>query len=234
MKGERTMNAVIYCRVSTLREEQETSLERQKNELLELAESHEMNVVKVISEKASGYEANREGALELLELIKKEEVDTVLIQDETRIGRGDAKLAFIRCILKDGAKIYTLTNRGELELSEADSMVLKIVSHVEEFQRKIHNSKIQRGMRLAVKNGFKPQKNLCNQNQGGRDKKEVPIMEIVKLREINKLTFEQIAATLRGIGNYDVSKATVNRRYQEYLKEKEEKEAEEIKKMEWN
>lgn len=37
-------------------------------------------------------------------------------------------------------------------------MVLEIVSIVEEYQRKIHNMKIRRGMKRAVKNGFKPQK----------------------------------------------------------------------------
>ncbi|MBD5020760.1 recombinase family protein, partial [Xanthomonas citri pv. citri] len=86
----------------------------------------------------------------------------------------------------------------ELELSEADSMVLEIVSIVEEYQRKIHNMKIRRGMKRAVKNGFKPQKNLKNQHgNSGKEKIEVPISEIVRLRA-NKLTFAEIAATLRG------------------------------------
>ncbi|MGA9226650.1 MAG: recombinase family protein, partial [Mesobacillus sp.] len=42
-----------------------------------------------------------------------------------------------------------------------------------------------------------------------------PIEEIVKLRN-NGLTFAEIAATLRGFG-FNVSKATVNRRYLEYI-----------------
>lgn len=212
------MNAVIYCRVSTLKEEQKTSLERQEQELLELAKVHNMNVIKVIKEQASGYEANREGALELLRTLKEEKIAAVLVQDETRIGRGDAKLAFIRCIQKENVKIYTPRHDGELELSDADSLVLKIVSHVEEFQRKIHNAKIQRGMKKAIKNGYKPQINIKNNHFGGSDKKELPINEIVRLRNL-KLTFNEIATTLRGTGKYNVSKATVHRRYQEYLEE---------------
>lgn len=215
------MNAIIYCRVSTQREEQETSLSRQEEELRKLADRYDMNVTHVITEQASGYEANREGALELLEIIRKNKIDAVLIQDETRIGRGDAKLAFIRCILKEGVKIYTHTHNGELELSEADSLVLKIVSHVEEFQRKIHNSKIQRGMKKAIENGFNPARNIKNHQEGGRDRKELPIEEIIRLRALN-LTFEEIAATLRGAGNYKVSKATVHRRYVEYMNEQKE------------
>jgi transcriptional regulator len=43
---------------------------------------------------------------------------------------------------------------------------------------------------------------------------EIPIEEIIKLRA-NGLTFSEIAATLRGFG-YNVSKATVNRRFLEH------------------
>lgn len=219
---ENMVNAVIYCRVSTQREEQETSLERQEQELRIMAHKNNFDVIGVFKEQASGYEANREGALDLLEFIKNEKVDVVLIQDETRIGRGDAKLAFMRYIIKEKVKIYTLSHNGELELSEADSMVLKIVSHVEEFQRAIHNAKISRSMLKAVKEkGYKPQNNLANQGMGGRDKIEVPIEEIVKLRENNKLTFAEIASTIRSLTNLNVSKATVHRRYKEYVEEQE-------------
>lgn len=73
-------------------------------------------------------------------------------------------------------------------------------------------------MKKAVENGYKPQKNLEGSlNAGGRDKLELPISEIVRLRQ-NDLTFEEIAATLKGFG-YNVSKATVNRRYNEHMKE---------------
>lgn len=213
--------AIIYCRVSTEKETQASSLERQEQELLALAESLSLQVVKVIKERESGFQLNRDGVLELLDCIKNEEIDSVLLQDETRLGRGNAKIALLHCILKEGAKIYTQTHKGEMELSESDSMVLQIVGIVEEYQRKLHNAKISRGMKKAVNNGFRPQKNIKNSNlSNGPEKKEVPIEEIVRLRK-NGLTFADIAATLRGFG-YQVSKATVNRRYLEYIEEKSE------------
>ncbi|MED2946084.1 recombinase family protein [Bacillus subtilis] len=214
------MKALIYARVSTNKEQQETSLKRQEEELTAIAAENGMEVVKVISEKASGYEMDRDGVFELLDEIKNAGIDVILVQDETRIGRGNAKIALLHCIYREGVKVYTTAHRGELELSEADSMVLEIVSIVEEYQRKIHNMKIRRGMKRAVKNGFKPQKNLKNQHENsGKEKIEVPISEIVRLRA-NKLTFAEIAATLRGFG-YDVSKATVHRRFQEYIENEE-------------
>ncbi|MEC1424467.1 YneB family resolvase-like protein [Bacillus subtilis] len=214
------MKALIYARVSTNKEQQETSLKRQEEELTAIAAENGMEVVKVISEKASGYEMDRDGVFELLDEIKNAGIDVILVQDETRLGRGNAKIALLHCIYREGVKVYTTAHRGELELSEADSMVLEIVSIVEEYQRKIHNMKIRRGMKRAVKNGFKPQKNLKNQHENsGKEKIEVPISEIVRLRA-NKLTFAEIAATLRGFG-YDVSKATVHRRFQEYIENEE-------------
>jgi DNA invertase Pin-like site-specific DNA recombinase len=207
--------AAIYCRVSTEKEAQETSLERQEEELLALAHEKGFEAVSVIRDRASGYELNRPGMLDLLDLVKQEEIDAVLIQDETRIGRGNAKIALIHCLWKEGVSVLSIADDGELQLSESDSMVLQIVSMVEEYQRKIHNLKIKRGMKRAVQKGYRPEKNLKNRgNEMGRVRKEVPLSEIVRLRE-NGLTYEEIAATLRGFG-YEISRATVHRRYMEH------------------
>ncbi|GKU82751.1 recombinase family protein [Niallia sp. NCCP-28] len=209
------MNAIIYCRVSTDKKEQETSLKRQEEELLLLAKVHKFHVADIIKEQASGFELERDGILDLLTRIKDKDIGAILIQDETRLGRGNAKIAILHCILRENVKLYSISSSGELVLSDADSMVLQIVSLVEEYQRKIHNIKIKRGMKRAVENGYNPAGNLKNQgNNAGRLRKDVPIEEIAKLKE-NGLTFAEIAATLKGFG-FSISKATVHRRYQEY------------------
>jgi DNA invertase Pin-like site-specific DNA recombinase len=210
------VKAVIYCRVSTNKEEQETSLERQREELERLAEQHGFEVAKVIMEQASGYEVDRDGVFDLLSTLKEQQIDALLIQDETRLGRGHARIALLHCIQKEGVKIYTITHNGEMQLSEADSMVLNILSIVEEYQRKIHNLKIKRGMKRAIEQGYRPERNLKHIGENaGRERIDLPVEEIVRLRH-NGLTFAEIAATLRGFG-YDVSKATVHRRYREYV-----------------
>ncbi|WP_318504239.1 recombinase family protein [Bacillus sp. T3] len=211
-------NAIIYCRVSTTKDTQETSLARQEEELIALAQQHGFHIHSLIKEQASGYDLEREGILKLLSLIKETNIDAVLIQDETRLGRGNAKIVLLHCIMKENIKLYSVDHNGELQISESESMVLKIVGMVEEYQRKLHNIKIKRGMNRAIKAGYNPQKNLSNQGiNSGRKQKEIPIEEIVRLRK-NELTFAEIAATLRGFG-FNVSKATVHRRYQEYMEE---------------
>ncbi|MGB7998986.1 MAG: recombinase family protein [Anaerobacillus sp.] len=215
------MNAIIYCRVSTKKEAQESSLTRQKEELQRFAAESGFTVYKMIEEKHSGYDIDRNGILEVLDLLKDGFAEALLIQDETRLGRGNAKIGLLHAVHKYGGTIYTVNQNGQLQLSEADSMVLEIVSIVEEFQRKLHNLKIKRGMEKAVKDGYRPQRNLSHQNNGGRDRVEVPIEEIVNLRH-RGLTFNEIAATLKGFGHH-ASKATVHRRYQEYIDAQHEK-----------
>ena len=218
------MNAVIYCRVSTDKEEQETSLARQEEELLEMAGRLGYKAAAVIKEQASGYDLDREGIFQLLDMLRAGEAEALFIQDETRLGRGNAKIALFHVIGKEGAKIFSMSQDGELELSDADAMVIKIVGIVEEYQRKLHNLKIKRGMLRAIEAGYDPGRNLSAKgNPGGRERTEVPVKEIVRLRE-NGLTFAEIAATLRGFG-YKVSKATVNRRYLEYKQSEQELES---------
>ncbi|MDK8641239.1 recombinase family protein [Niallia taxi] len=214
------MDVVIYCRVSTDKEEQATSLVRQEEELLQLAKDKGFRVCHIIKEQASGFDLERDGLLELLEVIKEKHISAVLIQDETRLGRGNAKIAILHCILRENVKLYSISHSGELLLSDADSMVLQIVSLVEEYQRKIHNIKIKRGMNRAIEKGYNPAENLKNQGvHSGRSRLEVPVEEVVKLKQ-NGLTFSEIASTLRGLG-YEFSKATVHRRYKEYMEENE-------------
>ncbi|UUI38408.1 YneB family resolvase-like protein [Oceanobacillus oncorhynchi] len=210
------MRTIIYCRVSTEKETQETSLQRQYEELSALADNLNFTVVDCIQEKASGYDIDRDGIFKLLDYFSHQEADCLCIQDETRLGRGNTKIALFHQLRKINIPIYTVTHEGELELNEADSMVLNIVGIVEEYQRKLHNMKIKRGMRRAVSNGYNPQENLHHINQSpGRERAEIPMEEIVRLRQ-NKLTFQEITTVLKGLG-FHASKATIHRRYQEYI-----------------
>lgn len=206
---------VIYCRVSTEKEAQEMSLKRQEEELgqlaVELGFVHEGTFI----DQHSGFDIDRNGLLDLLDFVRDEKIDVVLVQDETRIGRGNARMAVLHLLAKTETEIYTHSDSGQIALNEMDTMLLEILAVVEEYQRKLHNAKIRRGMKRAVREGYQPEKNLKNNRNGeGRERIEVPISEIVSLR--NKgLTFEEITAVLNGLG-HDVSKATVHRRFKEF------------------
>ena len=210
------MKSVIYCRVSTDKESQETSLKRQEEELIEFAKLNNYEVEKVFSDQHSGYDIEREGLLDLLDYIKQNEIKAVFVQDETRIGRGNGRMAVLHLLQKTNTSIYTLQDKGVINLNEMDTMLLEILALVEEYQRKLHNAKIKRGMKKAVSQGYRPEKNLKTRgNPEGRERIEVPLEEVVRLRNAG-LTYEEISMTLKGLG-FNISKATVHRRYMEYI-----------------
>lgn len=209
------MKAIIYCRVSTNKEIQQSSLKRQRVELENLAKEQGITIVTCIEEEESGYNFDRNGIFTMLDLFSTGQANCLLIQDETRLGRGNTKIALFHQLHKLNIPIYTSIHDGELQLSESDSMVLQIVGIVEEYQRKIHNAKIKRGMQKAINKGYNPGKNLSKQQSApGRERIDIPLDEVIKLRE-KKLTFEEITSIINSMG-YNVSKATVHRRYQEF------------------
>lgn len=210
------MRAIIYCRVSTNKKTQETSLARQKEELSTLAGRNSFSIITCIEEQESGYEIERDGIFEMLDYFASGQADVLLIQDETRLGRGNTKIALFHQLHKLNVTIFTNLHRGELEVSESDSMVLQIVGIVEEYQRKLQNAKIRRGMKRAVRDGFDPSQNLSNRHQApGRERVDFPIEEVVQLKQ-SGMTFAEITRRLHNLG-YSVSKATIHRRYQEYV-----------------
>ncbi|MGY4689911.1 YneB family resolvase-like protein [Salibacterium sp. K-3] len=210
-------SCIIYCRVSTTKQTQQSSLKRQQEELFLLAQNQGFQVYQTITEEAGGYSLERDGLLEMMERFSGNEADVLCVQDETRLGRGNARIALLHQLSALDIPVYTVRDEGQMQLSENDNMLMDILSLVEEQQRRLHNLKIKRGMKRAVASGYHPENNLTGNDGGGRKKKEAPIEEIVRLRN-RELPFYDIAATLRGLG-YSISKATVHRRYQAYMEE---------------
>ena len=225
----KSKSAVVYCRVSTTKETQETSLARQREELTRYAAEQGFRVEEVFEDQHSGYDVDREGLLDMLDFMKASDIQALFIQDETRLGRGNARMAVLHLLIKQDVTVYSLNGAGPLALNEMDTMLLEILSIVEEYQRKMHNAKIRRGMKRAVERGYRPELNLRERgNMEGRERIEVPIEEIVTLRD-KGMTFKEIANTLQGLG-FQVSKATVHRRYIEYVEEYERRQATELPK----
>lgn len=210
--------AVAYCRVSTEKESQDSSLERQKIELKAYADEVGFQLQEVFEDRHSGYDIDRDGLLNLLDFLKQHRGAVLFIQDETRIGRGNGRMAVLHLLQKYDTTIYSMSSNSLMSLNEMDSMLLEILAIVEEYQRKIHNAKIKRGMKRAVENGYRPELNIANRgNPEGRDRIDVPIEQIVTLRK-RGLTYEEITETLKALG-FKVSKATVHRRFVEYEQE---------------
>ncbi len=106
MNKKRT--AVLYCRVSTEKETQSSSLERQQEELLRYAKEQNYEVIQVFQDKHSGYDVEREGLLEMLDFIKEKEIQALFVQDETRLGRGNARMAVLHLLQKTDTDVFSM------------------------------------------------------------------------------------------------------------------------------
>ncbi len=74
----------IYCRVA---HPNERALQFQQEELCKYANTKGLEIVGVTAENGSGREMNRKGFQELMEVIRAERMDIVLVKSMDRIGR---------------------------------------------------------------------------------------------------------------------------------------------------
>lgn len=114
------MKAIILARVSTMIQE----YDRQVNELTEYAASQKLDVVKVFSNKVSGAKKNEERPeiLEMIEFVKSNLVDKVLVLEISRLGRNTLEaLKVIEllnenniCLYVKNYNIETLDEKGKI------------------------------------------------------------------------------------------------------------------------
>ena len=86
-QGKRAERCVLYARVSSARQEQDSHLARQTARLREAATSRGYEVVQMITEQASSLNERRKGMKKLLSLIGEQAVDVVVIEYPERLVR---------------------------------------------------------------------------------------------------------------------------------------------------
>ena len=112
--------AVILARVST----QIQDYERQINELTDYAHSQQLSIVKVFANKVSGAKRNedRPEIVELINFVKSEQVDKVLVLEISRLGRNTLEaLKVIElfnqhkiCLVVKNYNLETLDSNGNI------------------------------------------------------------------------------------------------------------------------
>lgn len=114
------LKVCILARVST----QMQDYDRQINELTAYAQSHQMEVVKVFANKISGAKRNedRPEILDLIDFVKSEKIDKVLVLEISRLGRNTLEaLKVIELLNQHQIPLYvknysleTLDNNGKI------------------------------------------------------------------------------------------------------------------------
>ena len=150
---------VILARVSTQNQE----FERQINELSEYAANHKLEIVKVFSNKISGAKKNedRPEILEMIEYVKSNQVDKVLVLEISRLGRNTLEaLKVIEllnnekiCLFVKNYNIETLDENGKI--NPMAQFLLTILLEVARMERTTTRERVWSGYQNFRKSGGK-------------------------------------------------------------------------------
>lgn len=191
------MKVVIYARVSTLAQE----YDRQIDELKDYAKRMNYQVVKVFSEKISGAKkiADRNALSELLDYVRNNKVDKVLIYECSRLSRRIVDfLQVIEELNELKVSLYIHQNGLETLLQDSSinpiaSLILGIIAQFNSMERSLIRSRMESGY-----NHFRDKGGKVGRKQGYKksteDMKEEYVEEIrllkkgISLRNVAKIT----------------------------------------------
>lgn len=191
------MKVVIYARVSTLAQE----YDRQIDELKDYAKRMNYQVVKVFSEKISGAKKipDRNALSELLDYVRNNKVDKVLIYECSRLSRRIVDfLQVIEELNELKVSLYIHQNGLETLLQDSSinpiaSLILGIIAQFNSMERSLIRSRMESGY-----NHFRDKGGKVGRKQGYKksteDMKEEYVEEIrllkkgISLRNVAKIT----------------------------------------------
>ncbi len=193
------INAVIYSRVSSESERQDT--ERQTNELIDYAHRMGYTIVDVFEEKVSGFKKNEQRPVfsKMLEDIQIKNIDKVLVWELSRIGRSVLQsLQNIQTLhdLKVGIYIknFNLETLNEDKTPNSLSMfMVQILFAVASMESKMTLSRLKSGYKNHIK---KHGSKSVGRKKGNIDSDEIILKrhsDIVKLLKRN-ISIRNIAA----------------------------------------
>lgn len=200
----------ILARVST----QIQDYDRQINELTAYASSHQMEVVKIFSNKISGAKKNEERSeiLELISFVKTEKIDKVLVLEISRLGRNTLEALKVIELLNDhkiclfvkNYNIETLDSQGNI--NPMAQFLITILLEVSRMERTTIKQRMESGYNNHRANGGR-----VGRKEGYRksttDMKNEYVEEIklmrkgYSLRNIQKITNTSVN-TLRKLGEF--------------------------------
>lgn len=117
---------IVYVRVSTLKDEQESSIPHQISQLTDYAEKNGLQVVDIVIDKISGSKTKlheRQGASRLIQLAQENKFDILLAKSVSRIGRDTVEnLTLKRILEQNNISIYAINEA--LDTSKDDDEFL--------------------------------------------------------------------------------------------------------------
>ena len=161
IKTKIKMNAVIYARVSSVGDRQNT--ERQISDLSEYAAFQKLQISHIYEEKISGAKKNRERPvlMEAIEYCKENKVSFLLVSELSRLGRNAFEvLATVKDLIDSGINLYL--QKEQLTLLDGDGkptlfapIMIATLSTCAQLERENIKFRLNSGRKLYIEHGGK-------------------------------------------------------------------------------
>jgi site-specific DNA recombinase len=147
------MRCVIYCRVSTHDQKDNTSLPEQERMCLERAQERGYAVIEIVKEDISGAKVDRPGMNQVLDLAADSAFDILLIADLDRFARSpEAKILIKRELENYGVKIeYVLKDFSD---DPSGRLMEDIFTAIASHERELIRMRSMRGKRAGARMGI--------------------------------------------------------------------------------
>ena len=155
------MNAVIYARVSSVGDRQNT--ERQVSDLTEYAKYQKLQVSRIFEEKISGAKKNVERSvlIQAIDFCKQNKVYILLVSELSRLGRNAFEvLACVKDLIDNGINLYM--QKEQLTLLDSDGkptmfapVMIATLSTCAQLERKNIKFRLNSGRKRFIERGGK-------------------------------------------------------------------------------
>ena len=150
MKEENKMNKGYgICRVSSVSQSDNTSLNNQKNKIEQYCELNDVKLVEIIEEIYTGTTSNRDSLNHVKELVEKGECDTVVVYKLDRLMRNFTEgVVFLKYLLDNEVKIMSVSEQIDTS-SISGRFLINILLSMSEMEKdtivqRLNNGKIEK------------------------------------------------------------------------------------------
>ena len=202
------MNAVIYARVSSVGDRQNT--ERQISDLTGYAAFQKLQISKIFEEKISGAKKNveRPVLMQAIDYCKQNKVSILLVSELSRLGRDAFEvLATVKDLIDNGINLYM--QKEQLTLLDAEGkptlfapVMLAVLSTCAELERENIKFRLNSGRKLYIERGGKLGRKVGSTKSMEQKKEQYKdIISYLKrgysIRNVAKLTGKGISTVQR-------------------------------------
>ena len=202
------MNAVIYARVSSVGDRQNT--ERQISDLSEYAAFQKLQISKIFEEKISGAKKNveRPVLLQAIDYCKQNKISILLVSELSRLGRNAFEvLATVKDLIDSGINLYM--QKEQLSLLDAEGkptmfapIMIATLSTCAQLERENIKFRLNSGRKLYIERGGKLGRKVGSVKTIEQKKEEYhDIISYLKrgysIRNVAKLTNKSVSTVQR-------------------------------------